>query len=106
MNLLQKSHVGLLPSWSDTYGYSVLEMQAAGVPVITTNIRALPEINSEEVGWMINLPLSNTGEAEYVGVEARSFIRKKLINDLENIIESIVVDRDVIKEKVLNAWKE
>ncbi len=99
VNLLQKSHVGLLPSWSDTYGYSVLEMQAAGVPVITTNIRALPEINSEEVGWMINLPLSNTGEAEYVGVEARSFIRKKLINDLENIIESIVVDRDVIKEK-------
>lgn len=99
VKLLKKSHVGLLPSWSDTYGYSVLEMQAAGVPVITTNIRALPEINNDKVGWMINLPLSNIGEAEYIGIEARKIIRKKLINNLGYIIENIVMDRDVIKEK-------
>lgn len=45
MKLLSESHVGLLPTWADTYGYSVLEMQAFDIPVITTNVRALDEIN-------------------------------------------------------------
>jgi glycosyltransferase involved in cell wall biosynthesis len=40
LELMKKSHVGLLPTYADTYGYSVLEFQAAGCPVITTNVRA------------------------------------------------------------------
>ena len=50
LELMKKSHIGLLPTYADTYGYSVLEFQAAGCPVITTNVRALPEINNNNLG--------------------------------------------------------
>lgn len=57
--LLINSHAALLPTLEDTYGYAVLEAQACGCPVITTNVCALPEINSDELGWMIPLPLDD-----------------------------------------------
>ena len=57
----KQANVGLLPSVGDTYGYSVLEMQAAGCPVITTNIRAFPEINNDECGWICSLPVNELG---------------------------------------------
>ncbi len=56
LELLAHCHLGLLPSFAETYGYVVLEMQAAGVPVITTDIRAFPEINPDDCGWKIRLP--------------------------------------------------
>lgn len=55
IELYKNSHVGLLPTWADSFGYSVLEAQAAGCPCITTDIRALPEINNDDIGWVINL---------------------------------------------------
>ncbi|MDI3521542.1 MAG: hypothetical protein PWR04_1530 [Anaerophaga sp.] len=58
LEIYKQSHIGLLPTWADSYGYSVLEAQAAGCPCITTDIRALPEINNDEIGWVINLPLT------------------------------------------------
>ncbi len=43
---LKKAHVALLPTWMDTFAYSVLECQACGTPVISTSLRALTEVNS------------------------------------------------------------
>lgn len=57
----KEATVGLLPSVSETYGYVVLEMQACGCPVVTTNIRAFPENNNEECGWICNLPVDELG---------------------------------------------
>lgn len=57
----KKATVGLLPSVAETYGYAVLEMQAAGCPVVTTNIRAFPEINNEECGWICHIPINELG---------------------------------------------
>lgn len=54
LKLAKQSHVGLLPSMGDTFGFSVLEMQACGCPVITTDRQALPEINNDRCGWLIN----------------------------------------------------
>jgi len=51
-----KIQVGMLPTRGDTYGYSVLEFQASGCPVISTDVRALLEINNEDCGWIINVP--------------------------------------------------
>ena len=54
LNLIRECHIGLLPTLGDTFGFSVLEMQSMGCPVITTNRMALPEINDGEKGWVIN----------------------------------------------------
>ena len=63
LEIIKQHNIGLLPTFADTYGYSVLEMQASGVPVITTNIRALSEINNDECGWIINIKKNKYGEA-------------------------------------------
>ncbi len=49
---MRTADIGMLPSYADTYGFSVLEAQA-GNAVITTDIRALPEVNNPAVGWLI-----------------------------------------------------
>ena len=53
LKLAKQAHVGLLPSMGDTFGFSVLEMQACGCPVITTDRQALPEINNDQCGWLM-----------------------------------------------------
>jgi glycosyltransferase involved in cell wall biosynthesis len=56
IDLFKRSHVGLLPSYDETYGYAVLEAQACGCPVITTRIRALAEANCDDIGYVIDVP--------------------------------------------------
>lgn len=57
LKLIQDSHIGILPSLNDTFGYSVVECMEAGLPVITSNISALPEFVNERVGWVLPVPL-------------------------------------------------
>jgi glycosyltransferase involved in cell wall biosynthesis len=101
--LMKKSHVGLLPTYADTYGFSVLECQAAGCPVITTNIRALPEINDNTKGWIIHVPKNRLGEAIYSTQEDRRIISDLIREGLERIIHEIFSDTEVILAKCKNA---
>ncbi len=103
LELMKESHIGLLPTYADTFGLSVLEFQAAGCPVISTNIRALPEINNNEVGWLINIPKNRLGEAIYVTSEQRASIREHIEKGLEKIVEEILQNRQIIKQKSLKA---
>lgn len=105
IELLKKSHVGLLNTWADTYGYSVLEMQANGCPVITTNVRALPEINNNDCGWIINLPLTSLREADYFNEISRKRIREIILTELEEIMTSIIQNKDIIEKKGTSALK-
>lgn len=108
LELLKHSHIGLLPTYADSYGYSVLEAQAAGCPVITTNVRALPEINNEECGWLIDVPKRVDGNAKLDTPEERANLSSMIEYRLMEIILSIVLDRTVLKKKselVLNRIK-
>lgn len=96
---MKKSHIGLLPTYADTYGYSVLEFQAAGCPVITTNIRALTEINDNNVGWIIEIPKSSLGEAINTTKEGKFVISKSISEGIERAVHEIFSDRKVILEK-------
>jgi glycosyltransferase involved in cell wall biosynthesis len=103
IKLMQQSHIGLLPTYADTYGYSVLEFQAAGCPVITTNVRALPEINNNDRGWLIEIPTNHLGEAIYTTIEQRLHISDLIRNGLKRYIHEIFADRNVISTKSHNA---
>ncbi len=103
LELIKESHFGLLPTWSDTYGFSVLEMQAAGVPIITTDIRALPEINNENCGWLINIPQNRLKQALYYTEEQKEELKKAIKTQLENIIEDIFANPEQLKEKSKNS---
>lgn len=92
LNILKRCDVGMLPTWFDTYGYSVLEMEACGLPVITTNVRALPEIN--QYGWQIKLPVNFNNEATpYIHNEAdklklRGIMQKQMYDIVTNILDN------------------
>lgn len=105
LNMMKTTDIGLLPTWADTYGYSVLEFQANACPVITTNIRALPEINNNNVGWMINLPLNNAGEIIIKTLEEKQKIRKQLQSSLERIILNILDNPQQVKKKSLKSYE-
>lgn len=99
IELMKKSHIGLLPTYADTYGYSVLEFQAAGCPVITTNVRALPEINNNIMGWTIAVPKNSLGEAIYTTQEDRHVISKLIREGIERAVHEIFANRAIVLEK-------
>ena len=99
IDLIKTCDIGLLPTWAETYGFSVLEAQACGCPVISTDIRALPEINNSSVGWLIHVSKNEMGEALYSTSEERSKLSKQIQTGLESIIRSIINDPSVIALK-------
>jgi glycosyltransferase involved in cell wall biosynthesis len=103
LDLMRRSHVGLLPTYADTYGYSVLEFQAAGCPVVTTDVRALPEINDDEVGWRIAVPKNRLGEAVYASVEQRRRVSRAIEDGLLDVVARIASDPGGIPGKAAAA---
>ncbi len=99
LDLMKQAHIGLLPTYADSYGYAVLEFQAAGCPVISTNVRALPEINDNEKGWIIELPKNRLGEAIYSTESDRSVISDAIRTGLEKVMHEIFSDRSIIPIK-------
>ncbi|MEM8580376.1 MAG: glycosyltransferase family 4 protein [Pseudomonadota bacterium] len=60
--LLTTSDVSMLPTLSDTYGYSVIESFAMGLPAIGTACCALPEIIAPgRTGELLELPVNSVG---------------------------------------------
>ncbi|MCX8961315.1 glycosyltransferase [Erwinia psidii] len=103
MKLLAGSDVGLLPTWQDTYGFSVLEMQASGCPVITTNVRALAEINPESAGWLITCPLSDMYEFVVNSENAKNTLRQAITEQLKTHIISALETRQSVVNKSVQA---
>lgn len=102
---LLRANLALLPTYADTYGYFVLEAQAAGCPVITTNIRALPEINNGECGWLIEVPKDENGNALLGSVMERVALSSKIENELYKLLMQIVQQPSLTIEKGINALK-
>jgi len=99
LDLMKASHVGLLPTYADTYGYSVLELQACGCPVITTDVRALPEINDDKSGWVIKLPKNEMGEAIYTSEKDRSEIANAITSGIVAVVRNLVKNRSDVQAK-------
>ena len=91
---------GLLPTHADTYGYSVLEMQAAGIPVITTNVRAMSEINNEGCGWIIRVPTNDYGEAYYRTADEVNELEALITDQCAAILKRIALNpQEELKDK-------
>lgn len=103
---LKEFDVGLLPTWADTFGYSVLEMQAVGCPVITTNVRALEEINNNEVGWILEHPVTKYKEVHVASQEQKNILRENIQSQLESVVRNILANPQQIKEKSLKAYDQ
>ncbi|MEA4811205.1 MAG: glycosyltransferase family 4 protein [Anaerolineaceae bacterium] len=99
LELVKGCDVGLLPTWADTYGLSVHEAQACGLPVITTNSRALPEMNNDQLGWLISVPQNRFKEACYNTPEEREILSNVIRQGLETVIREIAYNPQQIAQK-------
>lgn len=104
LQLIKRADVGLLPTRGDTYGYSVLEMQAAGLPCITTDLRALPEINNDCCGWLIKIPKDRNYNAVYETQDDKDNLCDIIENQMVKICTSILDNPESIIEKSLKAF--
>ena len=103
LDLMRRSHVGLLPTHADTFGYSVLEFQAAGCPVITTKVRALPEINDSSCGWLIDVNVNELGIGQHSTDAERADNHARISEGLDHIVKRIVRNPSRIHEKARQA---
>jgi glycosyltransferase involved in cell wall biosynthesis len=63
LNLITQAHFALLPTFSDSFGYSAIEAMAVGTPVIATAQAALPEfIRDGQNGILLPLATDQFGE--------------------------------------------
>jgi glycosyltransferase involved in cell wall biosynthesis len=97
--LLRDSHVLCLATWGDTYGYSVLEAQAAGCATITSDVRALPEINNEDCGWLIEVPKLANGDGDLDSIQKRQHFREILVHGLKKSLQEAHDNRDLLLRK-------
>lgn len=98
---MKKAHVCLLPTWMDTFAYSVLEAQACGTPVISTSLRALTEINNENVGWLIDVPVNRLNNPLHLTKEQQDNFSEKLLNGLYDKVEYVLKHHEEIKDKAM-----
>jgi glycosyltransferase involved in cell wall biosynthesis len=105
LNLLAGSHVALLPTFDDTYGFSVLEAQGAGTPVITTNVCAMPEINDDERGWVIQLELNEEGEAEHLHDSGRAAVSARIEKGIYDAMREALTSPERVRAKGIAALR-
>ncbi len=105
MKLLKSTHVALLPTHDDSYGFSVLEAQACGTPVITTDIKALVEINNNQCGWVIKVPKDENDKAYISSKIGRAELKKVIQEGLSHYVTDIIKNPEQIKVKAERAFE-
>ena len=101
MNLFKQSHIGLLPSYGETYGYVVLEAQACGCAVITSNMPPFQEFNNNTFGWLIDVPLkprNGTLDSDLSGENLKLF-QNALFEGLYKSMKEGIENMELLKEK-------
>jgi len=103
LELLGRSDVGVLPSFFDTYGFSVLEMMGAGLPMVVTNQRSLPELVTEERGWVLELPLDAHATVDRTSAEKRRAVSELLVEQLTEVLRRIASAPEEIRRRGAHA---
>lgn len=103
LKLMIDSHVGLLPTNNDSYGFSMLEFFSCGIPVITTEVLALSEINDDSRGWFLKLPVtaSQFGVKEFKrdSLEEREQLSTLMTAALDRQIREILENKQEIEKR-------
>ncbi len=99
LEIMRQAHVCLLPTWMDTYAYSVLESQACGTPVISTSLRALSEINNETVGWLVDVPVNRLNNPLNQTPALYESFRSRLCAGLLEKCKYVLTHREEVKNK-------
>ena len=96
-NFYQELDIFCLPTYIDSFGYSLLEAMSVGLPIVATSIFAIPEIvEDEKNGFLIYSPISDFRKDFVIEMFNREVLKKKklpivvqqLVEKLSLLIES------------------
>lgn len=106
LHLMKTCDVGVLPTRDETFGYSVLEMQASGLPVVSTDVWALTEINNNDCGWLISVTKDELNRADVYSREGMSRLDDEISSGLtKRLADVLCSDENVIKRKAMNSLR-
>ncbi len=110
LEIIKECHVGVLPTYGDTYGFSVLEMQAAGCPVISCNNFALSEINTNETGWIIDIKsivelIGNDYFDTKIAIHTEKYLFECMEKIFIDLFENIELTQKVCEQKAIESMK-
>lgn len=112
LELMATCHVGLLPTLDDTFGWSAVEAMSNGLPMISTNVCALPEIVVDgSNGYTIKLDLVDAGlwaglsfaAGSSEAKAARDSAYDSIEHGLVSLITNLVQARGVLEPMSRNA---
>lgn len=105
LDLFAAAHIAILPSFHDTFGYSVLEAQSRSCAVVTTGQRAFAEINNPNVGWIIDLPVDAKGRFE-CSAEAFADVSADLTGRIVDTLDEVLATgMDLVRIKAARGHK-
>lgn len=95
--LLGCADVFLLPSETESFGLAALEAMSAGVPVVTTNVGGLPEINVHgETGYLENVGDIDALARDVLAILSDNRLAKTMgQNARERVLANFTTDRVV-----------
>jgi glycosyltransferase involved in cell wall biosynthesis len=104
-NLFSHSDIFVLPTYIDSFGFSILEAMSFGMPVITTDFFAGPEIiEDNKSGFLIRLP-NLIKSIPYSPIKPREYnkiISKPLSTVTIQLVEklSVLIENDSLRKKM------
>jgi len=103
---MAKHDLLISPSYDETLGWSVIEAGLLGVPAITSNVFALPElVKHNESGYVINLKLGK--QRRWQGIWENGIVLKNEIDEANKLIYNGVLNavRSIVEHpELLNQW--
>ena len=112
--LVRESHFCLLPTLSDTFGFSMIEAMAEHTPVIATRVNAVPEVVAHRYnGYMLDLPVTEHGIWISPGYERRGtedfanhFLaaNEDLAQQMVSLLETLIGQRETLLRLRQNSY--
>lgn len=101
-DIYSKCDLFIYPSFCDSFGYSLIDALVAKLPIITTNLFAIPEIvENNKNGFIIKIPgynLKNSFFQVHQYQKINSSDNKKIVNGLIRSLEKLIKNKKVRKK--------
>ena len=98
----------VFPTMDESHGWVVAEAGICGLPTISSNVFALPElVVDEKTGWIISVPLNDDKRWEHIGLgnarDAFVAAQETLVDGLVDTLSRLADDKGAISRAGLAA---